>query len=188
MAALDDLVELLGRPPYRFPKAQDWAEVESYVGSAMPSDFKAFLDRYGSGAMCGELVVFHPRGSSPLLERMRGIHESFGQAREKHPEDYPYAFHPEPGGLISWGYDPSGDEHFFLPSDPDADRWKVVTMVHEVGVKVFEGSFAEFALTFVRRLCRLDADFSQVEPDDEDWDEWAELGMDGPMTPSFEPF
>lgn len=188
MAALDDLVELLGRPPYRFAKPQDWAEVERYVGLALPGDFKAFLDRYGSGAMCGELVVFHPLGSSPLLERMRWIHELFGQARQDYPEEHPYPFHPEPGGLISWGYDPSGDEHFFLPCDPDPERWKIVTMVHEEGVEVFDGSFAQFALAFVRRLCRLDADAPQDGSDEEYEDEWAELGLAGPMTPSFEPF
>ena len=186
MAALDELVELLGRPPYRPAREQDWVEVERYVGSALPGDFKAFLDRYGSGALCGELTVFHPRGSSPLLTRMREIHEFFGQAREDYPQDHPYPFHPEPGGLISWGYDPSGDEHFFLPCDPDPGHWTIVTMVHEVGVEVFDGSFAQFALDFVRRLCKLDADTSQAEPDDED--EWAELGLAGPITPSFEPF
>ncbi|MCX4598554.1 SMI1/KNR4 family protein [Streptomyces sp. NBC_01549] len=91
MAGLGDLVQLLGPPPVRHPSPDDWAEVEGYVGSALPGDFKAFLDAYGTGAICGELVVFHPRGSSPLLDRMRKIHESFGQSWRRDSDKYPHS-------------------------------------------------------------------------------------------------
>ncbi len=153
----------------RSSSPEDWQEVEQYVGSALPADFKAFLDAYGSGAICDELTVFHPRGSSPLLERMRATHRVFAERRESalgagDTEDIPYPFHPEPGGLISWGCDPSGDEHFFLPCDPDPDRWKVVTMVHEVGCETFDGPFAAFALDFVRQLTEADP-AEDIDPD-----------------------
>ncbi|MFJ3979517.1 hypothetical protein [Streptomyces sp. NPDC090021] len=115
MAGLDDLVRLFGLPPARVSSPDDWAEVESHLGSALPDDFKAFLDSYGTGAICGELVVFHPLGSSPLLERMRKIHESFGQSWRRGSDAYPFRFHPTSGGLISWGYDYSGDEHTAVP-------------------------------------------------------------------------
>lgn len=65
MAGLDDLAQLFGLPPVREPSPDDWAKVEDYVGSALPGDFKAFLDAYGTGAICGELMVFHPRGVQP---------------------------------------------------------------------------------------------------------------------------
>ncbi|MFJ3861801.1 hypothetical protein ACIPRL_36985 [Streptomyces sp. NPDC090085] len=71
MASLDDLVQLFGLPPTREPSPDAWVEVEDYVGSSLPGDFKTFLDADGTGLICGELVVFHPRGSSPLLDRMR---------------------------------------------------------------------------------------------------------------------
>ncbi len=114
------------------------------MGSVLPVDFKAFLDVYGSGAVSGELAVSIRGGSSPSLERMRETHQMFTARREKtlserRSEHVPYLFHPEPGGLIAWGYDQSGGEHFFLPCDPDPDRWKVVTMVHEEGCVTFDG-------------------------------------------------
>ncbi|WP_234376783.1 SMI1/KNR4 family protein [Streptomyces sp. TP-A0356] len=94
---MDDLLELFGQPPAREPSPEDWAEVEDYLGSALSSDFKAFLDTYGTGVFCGELVVFHPRGSSPLLTRMRmrKIHESFGQSWRRDSDEYPFRFHPD---------------------------------------------------------------------------------------------
>ncbi|MDX6352114.1 MAG: hypothetical protein QOF84_6904 [Streptomyces sp.] len=142
MAGLDDLAELFGQPPAREPSPEDWTEVEDYVRSALPSDFKAFLDTYGTGVICGELVIFHPRGSSPLLTRMRKIHESFGQWWRRDSDEYPFRFHPDAGGLISWGYDYSGDEHFFWPCDPEPDRWKVVTNINGTEPEVFDGGRA----------------------------------------------
>ncbi|OIJ94479.1 hypothetical protein BIV25_23105 [Streptomyces sp. MUSC 14] len=169
MAGHDELQQLLGAPAPRQPSPEDWAEVENYIGSPLPSDFKAFLDTYGAGVISEELVVFHPRGSSPLLERMRSIHERFAARRERGPDDFPHPFHPEPGGLISWGYDYGGDEHFFLPCHPDPDRWKIVTMAHEEGCETFDGPFADFIVAFMERLEFMDED-----------------GNIRPATPSFE--
>jgi hypothetical protein len=193
MAGLGDLVQLFGPPPVRDPSPDDWAEVEGYVGSALPGDFKAFLDTYGTGAICGELVVFHPRGSSPLLDRMRKIHESFGQSWRRDPDKYPFRFHPAPGGLISWGYDYSGDEHFFWPCDPDPDRWKIVTNINGTDPEVFDGSFTDFVLAFIKRLRDVDPHHG-IDPDaleflePEDLNELAEHGEIGPVESSFEPF
>jgi hypothetical protein len=115
------------------------------------------------------------------------------QHRQHRPDDYPYPFHPEPNGLISVSYDHSGDEHFLRPCDPDPDRWKVVTMVHEVGVTAFDGTFTEFLLAFVKELRDVDRHHG-IDPDaleflePEDLNELAELGEIGPTTPSFQPF
>ncbi|MFJ5120402.1 MULTISPECIES: hypothetical protein [unclassified Kitasatospora] len=164
----------------------------------MPSDFKTFLDAYGSGVVSGEPVVFHPRGSSPLLERMTKTHQTFSERRRRalgrgDSQRFPYGFHPEPGGLISWGDDHGGDEHFFLPCDSDPDRWKIVTMVHEEGCETFDGSFSSFALTFVKRLFEVDP-YHGVDPEaleflePEDLEGLAAEDGIGPVQPSFEPF
>ncbi|MFI2410271.1 SMI1/KNR4 family protein [Streptomyces sp. NPDC018947] len=198
MSSLDELQALLGVPVAGNAIPGGWDEVEQYVGSALPCDFKAFLSAYGSGLICGELAVFHPQGSSPLLERMRRTHETFTERRQRalssgNAEHVPYPFHPEPGGLISWGYDHSGDEHFFWPCDPDSSRWKVVTMVHEEGCVTFDGPFSAFVLTFVRRLLDVDR-YHGIDPDaleylePEDLEELAAAGEIGPVQPGFEPF
>ncbi|MEV4614979.1 hypothetical protein AB0K43_20630 [Kitasatospora sp. NPDC049258] len=157
----------------------------------------AFLNTYGTGVISGELVVFHPRGTSPLLERMRKTNEVVAERRARalssgDSEHVPYPFHPGSGGLISWGYDYSGDEHFFLPCDPDPNRWRIVTMAHEEGCQTFDGPFSSFALSFVRRLLDIDRYHGLelevlefLEP--EDLEELAATGEIGPVRPSFEP-
>lgn len=199
MSSLNELQALLGAPRgHRQSNPADWDEVERHIGSALPSDFKGFLDAYGSGVISGELVVFHPTGSSPLLERMRKTHQRFTGRRDRalsrgDSEHIPYPFHPAAGGLISWGYDYSGDEHFFLPCDPDPDRWKIVTMVHEEGCETFDGPFADFALTFVRQLLDVDR-YNGIEPEaleflePEDLEELVANGEIGPVQPTFKPF
>ena len=198
MSAWDELRALLGEPARRPPAGDEWHEVEQYLGSPLPSDFKTFLTAYGSGVISGELVVFHPRGSSPLLERMHTTHKRFAERRNRALDGgdsrlAPYPFHPANGGLISWGYDYSGDEHFFLPCDPDPDRWKIVTMVHEEGCETFEGPFSRFVLAFVRRLLDVDR-YHGIEPEaleflePEDLEELVAAGEIGPVQPGFEPF
>ncbi|MFF4393979.1 hypothetical protein ACFY0G_45950 [Streptomyces sp. NPDC001552] len=197
MSSLDELRALLGESAHWQSSPDDWTEVEQHVGSALPSDFKAFLNAYGTGVISGELVVFHPRGTSPLLERMRKTHGVFAERRDRalgrgDTEHIPYPFHPEPGGLISWGYDYSGDEHFFLPCDPDPDRWKIVTMAHGEGCETFDGPFSGFTLAFVRRLLDVDR-YHGIEPEalkflkPEDLEELVTAGEIGPVQPSFEP-
>ncbi|MFJ9247725.1 hypothetical protein [Streptomyces sp. NPDC101776] len=193
MTALDELVRLLGpSTPPRQPSADDWTETEAYVASALPADFKAFLDAYGTGLICDELVVFHPRGTTPLLDRMRKIHETFAASRRRSPTLHPFPFHPEPGGLISWGYDHSGDEHFFRPCDQDPDHWKIVTYSHGAEPEVFDGPFTAFVLDFVEQLRTLDPHHG-LDPDvreflePEDLAELAERGEIGPVKPRFTP-
>jgi hypothetical protein len=198
MSSLDELQAMLGEPRPRHSHPDDWKEVEQHTGSALPGDFKAFLDAYGSGVVSGELVVFHPHGSSPLLQRMRQTHQMFGERRDEalgrgDEDHFPYPFHPSPGGLISWGYDYSGNEYFFLPCDPDPDLWKIVTMVHEEGCETFDGPFSGFVLAFVRRLLDVDP-YHGLEPEaleflePEDLEELAAEGEIGPVEPTFEPF
>ncbi|MBF9073898.1 hypothetical protein [Streptacidiphilus fuscans] len=198
MSSLDELRALLGgEPAHGQANPDDWTQVEQYVGSALPSDFKAFLDAYGSGVISRELVLFHPQGTNPLLERMRKTNEVFAERRARalssgDSEHLPYPFHPESGGLISWGYDYSGDEHFFLPCDPDPNRWQIVTMAHEEGCEPFDGPFSSFALSWVRRLLDVDrhhgldpAALEFLEP--EDLEELVASEEIGPVQPTFEP-
>ncbi|MCX5231186.1 SMI1/KNR4 family protein [Streptomyces sp. NPDC006553] len=198
MSSLDELQALLGEPTRQQSTPDDWSEVERYVGSPLPNDFKTFLNAYGSGVISGELVLFHPRGSSPLLERMRKTHQAFTERRDRalgrgDSEHVPHPFHPEAKGLISWGYDHSGDEYFFLPCDSDPDRWKIVTMAHEEGCETFDGPFSSFALAYVQRLLDVDR-YHGIEPqaleflEPEDLEELAAAGEIGPVRPSFEPF
>ncbi|MFD3466773.1 hypothetical protein ACFWWM_10485 [Streptomyces sp. NPDC058682] len=99
---------------------------------------------------------------------------------------------PDPGGPISWGYDHSGDEHFFWPCDPEPGLWKIATNTNGADPEVFHGPFADFVLAFAGRLRDVDPHHG-IDPDlveflePEDLDERAGSGGIGPVEPSFEP-
>ncbi|MEU9088489.1 hypothetical protein [Streptomyces sp. NPDC048357] len=170
MTELGELKRLWGEPAPRLHTSSDWAEVENYLGSSLPSDYEAFMDVYASGIISEELMVFHPHGSTPLLPRMCEIHARASRSRERRPGDFPHPFHPEEAGLVYWGYDFGGDEHFFMPCSPDPNQWKVVTAVHGSSCVTFDGPSVAFVLDFVKNLQFMD-----------------EAGNIGPATPSFEP-
>ncbi|MFF2658254.1 SMI1/KNR4 family protein [Kitasatospora sp. NPDC058032] len=179
MSNLDEIFRIFGAPPAHGYRAGAWGEIEEYLGSRLPGDFKEFVDVYGPGLICGELVIFHPDGRTPLLSRMLRIHESFGRSRRVESGRYPFSFFPSPGGLISWGYDQSGDEHFFWPCDENPDRWKIVTNMNGIDPVVFDGSFGEFIVKFAQELRYLNP-----ESELNDSDELVEFGE---MPPFFEP-
>lgn len=99
-----------------------------------------------------------PSSSRPLeagaseLDRLWSL-EVWHRARLRAPELYPYPFHPDPGGLISWGSDKHSSEYYFLAIEPDPDEWRIV--VGSEYNRWFEtaGTFCEF---LVRRFDRID--------------------------------
>ncbi|WUJ90010.1 DUF4265 domain-containing protein [Streptomyces mirabilis] len=62
---------------------------------------------------------------------MQRSQETFDVTRPGRPDGFPYPFHSQPGGLISWSHDYCGDEHFFLPG---AARQSVINAFQELGV------------------------------------------------------
>ncbi|MFE6870387.1 SMI1/KNR4 family protein [Kitasatospora sp. NPDC057692] len=166
MSHLDGISRIFGAPSAHDYQAGAWGEIEAYLGSHLPGDFKEFVDVYGPGLICGELVIFHPEGPEPLLSRMTRINDSFGRSWRAEPGRYPFSFFPSPGGLISWGYDQSGDEHFFWPCDENPDQWKIVTNSNGIDPVVFDGSFSEFIVKFARDLRYLDPDPEVIDFDE----------------------
>ncbi|MYV44274.1 SMI1/KNR4 family protein [Streptomyces sp. SID2888] len=146
--SLDRLRALLGEPdPWGRARACLWTASEEYLGVGLPSDYKAFLDLYGPGSIDGYLSLSRPLVADQAeLDRLWSL-EDWRRERLGAPELYPYPFHPDPGGLISWGSDKHGSEYFFRPVEPDPDEWRVV-----VGSEC--GDWFETAGTFCDFLVR----------------------------------
>ena len=124
---------------------------------------------------------------------MRQIHESFGNSWRREPGEYPFRFHPDPNGLISWGYDYSGDEHFFWPCDRNPDHWRIVTNINGADPEVFDGRFTDFVIAFIKQIRDVDQHHG-IDPEALEFlspDDLIELtthGRIGPVGPSFKPF
>ena len=80
-----------------------WDAVEQELGSFLPADYKAFIDHYGSGLVCGMIAVWNLRDKTcfpaPVKEYLLGessVIASFKQSTVTPAESW----FPEPDGLL----------------------------------------------------------------------------------------
>ncbi|WP_422520021.1 SMI1/KNR4 family protein [Streptomyces sp. 5.8] len=126
---MERLQALLGEPEevWGWPRAEVWEASEQHLAVTLPSDYKAFMDVYGPGTLDGYLHLDRPTGlTTPAqLEEFWSL-DSWRQSRIEAPELYPFAFHPDPAGLIPWGSDEHSNEYYFHVVDSDPDQWGIV--------------------------------------------------------------
>ncbi|MEV6490621.1 hypothetical protein AB0M20_18615, partial [Actinoplanes sp. NPDC051633] len=60
--ALARLIDLVP-PPSPGPAPVDWDAVDRQVASPLPSDYRAYVSRYGLGCINGLYWVLHPHGT-----------------------------------------------------------------------------------------------------------------------------
>jgi hypothetical protein len=124
--SVDRLIEVPGVPAVA-PSPQDWAAVESRLGSTVPADYKRFVDRAGAGQLAG-IRISAPGASVPeydlfdLVERVTAQAEAFRPTTQP-PFNAP--FHPQEGGLVPWGEMDGGFTFFWAPAGDDPDAWPV---------------------------------------------------------------
>ncbi|MGW1535667.1 SMI1/KNR4 family protein [Streptomyces aureus] len=154
-SSLDRLRALLGEPvTWGWARPGPWTASERYLGVELPSDYKAFLDLYGPGSIDGYLSLTRPlEADAAELDRLWSL-DAWRRARLDAPDLYPYPFHPDPGGLISWGSDESGNEYYFLALEPDPDEWRIVVGSESNDWFETAGTFSDFLVRCFDRTDR----------------------------------
>ena len=156
---LERLRQLLPPPadPVEPGRPDGWAEVEAALGTELPSDFKAFTERYGSGTVDDFLYLFNPfaRGQDGnlLVERDRVL-AAYRQTRARFPDRLALPPFPEPGGLLPLGRTDNGDELYWV-TDGDPDGWPLALLesraalqeLHPMPVTEFLAALAANQLT-----------------------------------------
>jgi hypothetical protein len=132
---IESLVKVV--PPPTIPDEAyygPWEPIEAELGTALPQDYKDFVRLYGEGSFM-EIVGIHvPRTKSPYVRLELEAHvvrKLFLDDEEEHP----YAFWPEPGGLLVCGKTDFGDCIFWLTAGPPSD-WRIV--VWDRGFREYE--------------------------------------------------
>ncbi|WP_329376013.1 SMI1/KNR4 family protein [Streptomyces sp. NBC_01351] len=146
-SALEGLQELLGEPEcWGWARPRLWEAAEGHLGTALPADYKAFLDLYGPGGFDGFLWIERPMDDTE--EEFERVWPMSGRSDHRDdPDLYPFPFHPEPGGLILWGAEEDGHAfYYFLPDGPDPADWRIVIETDEAEWLEAPGPFTEFLL------------------------------------------
>jgi hypothetical protein len=122
-------------PAPKSPKGLDrsWRSVEKELGLPLPSDYKRFIDTYGTGLICGKGMDFGYLGvwnyrdrseASPLSQSISSVIREYEDARSK-GYDSPCLFYPDSGGLLPFANTASGD-YFNWTTSRSPDQWDVV--------------------------------------------------------------
>ena len=129
---LDRLTRLLPPPanPVEPARPDGWAVVERSLGTALPGDFKAFTERYGSGMVDDFLYLFNPfaagQDGNLVFEKDRVL-AAYTQTRAKFPQRLPLPPFPEPGGVLPLGRTDNGDELYWVTAGDPGD-WSVALL------------------------------------------------------------
>ncbi len=129
---LERLRQLLTPPadPVEPGRPDGWAAAERNLGTALPGDFKAFTELYGSGTVDDFLYLFNPFASGQdgnLLAEKDRVLAAYGQTRARFPDRLPLPPFPEPGGVLPLGRTDNGDELYWVTAG-DPDGWPVALL------------------------------------------------------------
>jgi hypothetical protein len=115
--------------PLESGSPEEWSRVEERLGSRLPSDYKEYIDTYGTGQINGLLWPHNPFAANRFLNLFRLVADEVGALRRRKDlsgdEVCPYPLYPEPGGLLPWGLTDNGDVLFWLTKG-QPDGWLVV--------------------------------------------------------------
>lgn len=115
--------------PYESGESTEWPEIEKLLGTSLPTDYKEYINTYGTGQIAHFVSPYNPFSKTSFrnllkqapnqVDILRGIKEEFGEAV------CPYPLFPEPSGLLPWGATGNGNILFWLMSGTP-DEWCVV--------------------------------------------------------------
>lgn len=127
---MENLLGILSPPasPHNTGDKQAWRDFVSTLGTELPSDYKKFIETYGTGGVDNFIWILTPFVSDEnvnFLKRKKDISEAYLQSKQDFPEYYKHDIFPMTGGLIPWAFTDNGDELYWL-TEGSPDNWKVV--------------------------------------------------------------
>jgi hypothetical protein len=136
---LDRLTQLLPPPadPVEPGRPDGWAAVERSLGTALPGDFKAFTQQYGSGTVGDFLYLFNPFAAGQdgnLVAEKDRVLAAYRQTRARFPDRLALPPFPEPGGVLPLGRTDNGDELYWV-TDGDPDHWPVALLASRAALQ-----------------------------------------------------
>ena len=173
-ASLKKLLKLVPPPAKRVEASGDWPGVERGIGTKLPTDYRQFIEAYGSGQFGKFYWVYNPFTSADrtnLLVRVKELCARYQKDHEENRRRFPYAAHPVKPGLLPWGHDDNGNFYFWF-TEGEPDKWVVLSdesrgrgfARHEVNMSgyllgVMEGRITPLAGDYPRKNHRVfDAD------------------------------
>lgn len=128
---MNELIKLVPPPfqPVDIGNDQDWLAIERKIGLALPTSYKNYISRYGSGQIGRFLWIYNPFSNDQninLLTQVDIVLDVLRTVKAKHGESIcPYAIFPEESGLLPFGRTDNGDDLFWL-TEGNPEEWKII--------------------------------------------------------------
>jgi len=115
---LEKLTTILKTPKrtYNIGNNHEWEEYQKKYNCEFPSEYKKFINAYGTGCISDFLWILTPFESNEeinIFHRAEIMYASYNYMKDLFPGEYNYSIYPEEGGLLPWGYTDNGDELYF---------------------------------------------------------------------------
>lgn len=120
LAALTSLVA----PPDAPHPGGGWEDLFQELGTRLPAEYVALMNRYGAGCW-REWLRFRTPSRATFVPQVREILAGYRELRDEFPEDYPLAVWPEPGGFLPFADSIDGDDLGWLTGG-DPDSWPLI--------------------------------------------------------------
>lgn len=124
-----ELASLVAPPPSSERRsASSWAAVEAAVGTALPTDYKDFIDVFGTGRLANFIWIFDPFSEARYLNLVEQAPRHLSELRRlasDFGEKLQFDLYPDAGGLLPLGVTDNGDLLHWLTKGRPND-WHVV--------------------------------------------------------------
>lgn len=109
------------------PVSVDWDAVVQGLGTDLPPDYMALMDRCGGGSVADLLLVYDPAASQAALNLIEA-QAKYVEAQEiaaRYGDSPKYQPHPAPSGVLPWGHSSQGDQLLWRTKGKP-ESWTVV--------------------------------------------------------------
>lgn len=106
---------------------RNWKDAEKKIGIKLPSDYKNFIDKYGTGGLDNFLWVLTPfdEGYINLIKRSEIILCAYEESKTQSDDGFVHDVYPNKDGIFPWGYTDNGDELYWKTNE-DSGKWDIV--------------------------------------------------------------
>lgn len=143
-------------PPVKRSEVGDrapWPEIEQQLGTRLPSDYKNFIDRFGSGTIGRFVWIFSPYTNNEHvnLERQLVSQRDVLANLAEGGEDIPFDYFPGEGGLFPFGATDNGDVLYWRTKGAPDDWTVIVNEARGPKWESFELPMTEFLTQILTR-------------------------------------
>jgi hypothetical protein len=177
--AIDDLIAVVPPPerPDQSGSLDDLANCEREMGITLPTDYREFAVRFGSGWFLDTYVAI----ANPFVLDLVKATQNRGCCEEDYKSGVvPWLPYPATPGLLELGSNENGNRLLFLVKDKP-DSWPVIVVPHGAGKGAFErwdlpfGTFMAKALLNEINTAAVHACGEPVQPDERRFKQCSEI-------------